>query len=540
MKMRFCAKCGYPLPINVTSCIECGAPVEPDPEEGEAERAPEGESGDVAEAQPPHGAHAASSPADLPRGRETPIAWPMTSRTDADDEAAESPQGEQAVSVGETDAVQGGSEDSESVETVDSAADTKVAQSQEERASRPEDPTDKIPTAEDSAAAVAASVSDTTAEVPPIRESEQSDDAAQQEDRSGAEHTAAIPPIPLEEGRESGVHSASSQVRRISSSTRPEKQTRAQRRAALNAEHATAHRDTPRPAVVVAEKRSKKPLIIVIILIALVAALLVAFHPWAQEGSSNAGSSTTSAQVASSSSSAGSSSSNSKSSSKKASGSSSKKKGAKKHVDAGPAGTGEVISSENQGGMNSTGKSASAQSGSSAATGSGTASNGGNGTASSNGGNGSSAGSGAASQSKSTHKAARQSSSKGGASRTGGSYKLSVTTSAGVRVTGYVRRTASGYVISDSSTRYYTLKQLRKKGLSDAELCIAWNEPYARLGAHFANPDLQRYFESCSWYVDRGLTGVTLSGAAAHNVSLLHQIANEHSSSARWQSLVTG
>ena len=76
-------------------------------------------------------------------------------------------------------------------------------------------------------------------------------------------------------------------------------------------------------------------------------------------------------------------------------------------------------------------------------------------------------------------------------------------------------------------------------GLSDAELCIAWNEPYARLGAHFANPALQAYFESCSWYHDRGKTGIQLSGVAAKNVNLLHKLAEQKASSKRWESLAT-
>ena len=75
--------------------------------------------------------------------------------------------------------------------------------------------------------------------------------------------------------------------------------------------------------------------------------------------------------------------------------------------------------------------------------------------------------------------------------------------------------------------------------LSAAELCIAWNEPYARLGAHFANPGLQAYFESCSWYQDRGLYGINLTGVAATNVNLLHQIAEENASSQQWERLAT-
>ena len=93
MKMRFCAKCGYPLPINVKSCIECGAPVEDDPEdqepmEGSGE--PPTQTDDT-----PHGAHAAAED-DLPSdSREaTPIAWPAQPVSDTTASEDNQPDGD--------------------------------------------------------------------------------------------------------------------------------------------------------------------------------------------------------------------------------------------------------------------------------------------------------------------------------------------------------------------------------------------------------------------------------------------------------------
>ena len=56
----------------------------------------------------------------------------------------------------------------------------------------------------------------------------------------------------------------------------------------------------------------------------------------------------------------------------------------------------------------------------------------------------------------------------------------------------------SGYIFYDSDTTYLTSDDLR--GLSKWELKIARNEIYARRGRRFKNSDLQKYFDSCSWY----------------------------------------
>ena len=60
---------------------------------------------------------------------------------------------------------------------------------------------------------------------------------------------------------------------------------------------------------------------------------------------------------------------------------------------------------------------------------------------------------------------------------------------------------ASEYVIADSNSRYYSRGELEK--FSNEELYHARNEIYARHGRGFKNPDLQAYFRSKSWYVER-------------------------------------
>ena len=119
-----------------------------------------------------------------------------------------------------------------------------------------------------------------------------------------------------------------------------------------------------------------------------------------------------------------------------------------------------------------------------------------------------------------------------------GSVTLSVTTAGGERISGDVRRDSNGYVIADSSTREYSFNELKAMNLSDAELCVAWNEPFARNGYHFKNPDLQKYFESCSWYHDTGNSS-NLTGAAAANNSTLRSIAEERGSARRWMDLAS-
>lgn len=116
--------------------------------------------------------------------------------------------------------------------------------------------------------------------------------------------------------------------------------------------------------------------------------------------------------------------------------------------------------------------------------------------------------------------------------------KLSVKTAKGERISSMVHRDSDDYVIADSSSYAYSESELEDLDLTDAELCIAWNEPFARLGHHFDNPDLQDYFESCSWYTDNHKK-YNLSGTAAANNSKLRKIAEKNSSSKRWEDLAT-
>ena len=58
--------------------------------------------------------------------------------------------------------------------------------------------------------------------------------------------------------------------------------------------------------------------------------------------------------------------------------------------------------------------------------------------------------------------------------------------------------TVSEWFFPDSSERLLTEADIA--GMSSAELQIARNEIFARHGRRFNNPDLQAWFDSCSWY----------------------------------------
>ena len=73
----------------------------------------------------------------------------------------------------------------------------------------------------------------------------------------------------------------------------------------------------------------------------------------------------------------------------------------------------------------------------------------------------------------------------------------------------------------------------------ELELCIAWNEPFAREGYHFKNEDLQDYFEGTSWYRDRNAQ-VNLTGAAAANNELLRELADTTGDGSKWKDLAAG
>lgn len=116
---------------------------------------------------------------------------------------------------------------------------------------------------------------------------------------------------------------------------------------------------------------------------------------------------------------------------------------------------------------------------------------------------------------------------------------LTAYTIGGERLSGTVRRDANDYVLPYSSTREYTRSELQAMGLTPAELCIAWNEPFAREGYHFKNEDLQDYFEGTSWYRDRNAQ-VNLTGAAAANNELLRELADTTGDGSKWKDLAAG
>lgn len=120
-----------------------------------------------------------------------------------------------------------------------------------------------------------------------------------------------------------------------------------------------------------------------------------------------------------------------------------------------------------------------------------------------------------------------------------GAVNVSMVSASGRTLTGTVTL-HDGYVIPNSSERAYTIDELRALGLNDAELCIARNEPYARMGYSFRNPGLQAYFNARSWYHNKGWRGELPQDSAgyitAHN---LLTIAESSSSAAQWLRLRT-
>ena len=120
-----------------------------------------------------------------------------------------------------------------------------------------------------------------------------------------------------------------------------------------------------------------------------------------------------------------------------------------------------------------------------------------------------------------------------------GTVNVSMVSASGRTLTGSVTL-HDGYVIPNSSEKAYSVAELRALGLNDAELCIARNEPYARMGYSFRNPGLQAYFNARSWYHNKGWRGELPQDSAgyitAHN---LLTIAESSSSAAQWLRLRT-
>lgn len=111
---------------------------------------------------------------------------------------------------------------------------------------------------------------------------------------------------------------------------------------------------------------------------------------------------------------------------------------------------------------------------------------------------------------------------------------LECVTATGSPISGMVRQDANGFVLADSDTHAYTTDELMAKNLTPAELCIAWNEPFARAGYIFSNAGIQAYFEhNCPWY--KGTTrSVNLQGTPASNNELFKSYAKSREEYRPW------
>lgn len=114
------------------------------------------------------------------------------------------------------------------------------------------------------------------------------------------------------------------------------------------------------------------------------------------------------------------------------------------------------------------------------------------------------------------------------------SVTLECVSSTGATLSGSVRRDANGYVLADSDTHEYTAEELAAKNLTPAELCVAWNEPFARKGYAFSNAGLQTYFErNCPWYKCTHAS-VSLQGVEAANNELFKSYAKGRGDYSPW------
>lgn len=185
-------------------------------------------------------------------------------------------------------------------------------------------------------------------------------------------------------------------------------------------------------------------------------------------------------------------------------------------------------------GSSATGGNSSSSTGPSGATSGGTSS----GNASSGGSSGGSA-SGGSTGSGNAGGGSSSGSNLNGPGVSNGAVNVSMVSASGRTLTGTVTL-HDGYVIPNSSEKAYSVAELRALGLNDAELCIARNEPYARMGYSFRNPGLQAYFNARSWYHNKGWRGELPQDSAgyitAHN---LLTIAEGSSSAAQWLRLRT-
>lgn len=113
--------------------------------------------------------------------------------------------------------------------------------------------------------------------------------------------------------------------------------------------------------------------------------------------------------------------------------------------------------------------------------------------------------------------------------------KLTVKGADGTTRTADIHRSGSTErVLPEGNTRVYSDSEI--SSLSDAELCIAWNEIIAaNSGYVFKNSGLNDYFNSCSWYHPTGGSGNAPGGAGGENVAKL----KAHLTDSWWTSLAT-
>ncbi len=89
--------------------------------------------------------------------------------------------------------------------------------------------------------------------------------------------------------------------------------------------------------------------------------------------------------------------------------------------------------------------------------------------------------------------------------------------------------TEDEFVFPDSDTRRLLRSEL--EGKNEWECKIARNEIFARKGKIFDDPELQAYFESCSWYEGKNSQyeySEYISEIEAYNVQLIREYEEEH------------
>ena len=89
--------------------------------------------------------------------------------------------------------------------------------------------------------------------------------------------------------------------------------------------------------------------------------------------------------------------------------------------------------------------------------------------------------------------------------------------------------TEDEFVFPDSDTRRLLRSEL--EGKNERECKIARNEIFARKGKIFDDPELQAYFESCSWYEGKNSQyeySEYISEIEAYNVQLIREYEEEH------------